>query len=289
MSLPNTLWSIVLNLPVPGFNPTPYRHHGQTWAIYRKKQGSYAQQLTEQLTDTIGPEYPISAHLDDCRIVPSTHPALMTAAIYNQPTRQTLTFLHIDADHARLLTPAHPLRLDNGPASTRTRPQKNWQPFLTDDRRLTIVYDAQPFTIATPTDQPNTWHIAHRMPWTLPPWAAQTERTPRMSTAPLYLPDGRLLWLWHIKDKQSGYWTGANLSDPEFPYTPTHTTAQPLLRPEDAADVSPHWPPNRCIFPMTALLQPPNIIELWAGDSDRSAIVLYAPLPKILERMENLT
>jgi hypothetical protein len=288
MSLPNTLWRDVQHLPINGFNPTPYRRHQHVWVIYRKKTGLYAQQLAPTITTPIGQPFPITPHLEDARCVPHTAPALITAACYNHPFRQILTFVHIDRDHARLLTNAHALHLDNAPATTRARPEKNWQPFIDRDRRLVIAYDAHPFTIATATPDPSTWHIAARTPWTLPAWAANFQRAPRMSTAPIALPDGRLIWCWHIKDRSGGYWTGANLSDPDYPYPPTHTTRQPLFTPDDADGESPHWPPNRCIFPMTAELDQSGRFSLWAGNSDRTAIVTHTNIADIIARMETL-
>lgn len=272
MSLPNALIHRVTHLPVPGFNPSPVRTETGLTILYRRKQGTYAQRVSNDATTAIGTPTTLHPHLEDCRVLQHTSPVYISGALYNHPTRQAQLTAVFTPDGPQLLTNPQQLTLSNGPAPTRPRPQKNWQPFLLPDGSMYVAYDAWPFTIMSPSHIPNTWSITARNPWTLPPWAAKLQHRPRMSTAPVPAPNSQLLWLWHIKDKNAGYWTGATLSDDKHPFIVRATANAPIFTPADAQGLSPHWPPNRCIFPMTLTIPHAHQLDIWAGDSDRTSI-----------------
>lgn len=281
MTIPNDIWPRVQHIPVDGFNPSPYQTDHRCWVTYRRQTGTYARGLSLDLETAETIELVLHQHLDDCRIVPGTRPALAIASFWNSPPRQTLAVIDFRPDQVSLLTPTLPLRLANGGKHADRRAEKNWQPFLDPDGNLFAFYNAHPLTIMAPTQTPQTWHIHDRQAWKLPDWAAKLERPARLSTSPLPFGYGLLIWFWHIKDSHAGYWTGATLSKTRYPFQPVRTFRRPLLTPADASDVSPHWAPNTCVYPMSADKPDSDHIRIWAGDSDRTSIALTTAVHKL--------
>ncbi len=274
MTIPNTTWPRVQHIPVNGFNPSPFQTDRGCWITYRRQKGTYARGLSLDLETAETVELVLHQHLDDCRIVPGTRPALAIASFWNAPPRQTIAVIDFRPDQVSLLTPTMPLRLANGGKHADRRAEKNWQPFIDHDGNMFALYDAHPMVLMSPTQEPQTWKITERIPWKLPDWAAKLEKHARLSTAPIHFTLQTLLWFWHIKDAKAGYWTGATISNSRFPFKPMATTARPLLTPADASDVSPHWAPNTCVYPMSADRPDAGHVRIWAGDSDRTSIAL---------------
>jgi hypothetical protein len=286
MSLPNALWQHVHHLDLIGFNPSPIALAGRIWASSRLKNGSHITELHPETLEPISKSRPLHPCVEDLRAVPDTDPPLLHGCIYGPPTVQVLLTLDPTAPVPRPWTSPQVLRIQGARTPERPKPQKNWLIFRPWQGQPQLWYHAQPVVIAENVGYPNPWTVARRHPWPAPRWAAALNAEIRLSTAPLQIPGRQTLWLWHLKDQASGYWSGANLSELDPPFRPTHTTAAPLFTPDDADGYSPHWPPNRCIFPMQCQLLADSTLRVWAGDSDRHSLAIETPLQKILDLME---
>jgi hypothetical protein len=288
MSLPNALWQHVRHLPLNGFNPAPIASAGRIWASSRLKNGS---NLTELHPETLQPlDNPrlIHPNVEDIRWLPGSWPPIGHGCVYGPPPVQVLIIIDPTAPQPRPLAQATVLRIQHARNPERPKAEKNWLLTLPPAQQPQLWYHAQPCTIANNLGHPHAWTVAQRHPWPSPQWAANIGGEIRLSTAPIEIATRQLFWMWHLKDSAGGYWSGANLSEANPPWRPTHTTAEPLFTPFDASDVSPYWPPNRCIFPMQTNLLPDSTLRVWAGDADRHSLAIEAPLASILARMKPL-
>ena len=286
MLKPAPTWTDKQTLDLRGFNPVPVRTWGGLHVLYRRHHGTYATRYAEDYSRPIGPEYLIHPALEDCRPTPGTHPPLLTGAIYSRTTRQAALWLvrrgdllqPINRPVSYFLATRKPRRLE--------KPEKNWLLWLHGPDQLRGFYNACPHVLIEPGHDSATWLVTHKHNWNPPAWTRPLSRVLRGSTAPVALPSGRLLALWHLKDQSGGYWTGATLHAPDWPHNPEAATARPLFTPADASKVSPLWPPNTCVFPMFLELATSGLATLWAGDSDESCCVYRAPVDNLLRTME---
>ncbi len=285
MHAPPRLWLDKITYDANGFNPTVITTTHGRHLVYRRTHGTFARKLGPNETTLHGKEYAINPQLEDCRTIPGAPFPMLSGTLYAGLPRMILLLL---ADHDETITPLfHPQPIALAPTrrKPKPRPEKNWLIWTPNPRTLRAIYQAAPFTLAEPANAPHTWTTTHTQNWQTPPWTRDKATQLRGSAGPLTLPDGNLLIFWHLKDASAGYWTGASLHTADWPHWPFAATDRPLLTPDDATAISPHWPPNRCIFPMSAELTINDTVKLWAGDSDRTCICLFTTLTNILNLM----
>ena len=286
MNRPDSPWEQRIDLAVHGFNPVPWRSHNGLTILCRRHHGTHATPYATDLTHATGPEYTLHPACEDLRPVGGTNPRLMIGALYSQTTKQAALWTQETNGRITCLHRPQTIFLQTHRPRISGRPEKNWLLWSHTSGQIRGIYNVCPFALVQPAADPNTWSITHKHNWTAPAWTRPLTKALRGSTPPVTLPTGRLLVLWHLRDAEGGYWTGASIHGPDWPHNPEAATARPLLTPDDATCVSPLWPPNTCIFPMWAELHTSGRFDLWAGDSDKTSIILSAPIEAILRTME---
>ncbi len=289
MTATTTQWADIIDLAVNGFNPIPYRTASGLTVIFRRKHGSFATPYAQDLHGPTGNTYELFPTIEDLRPAAGTNPPLLTGTMYNRTAVTAALWTVQTQDGIRPLHRPQILSIAHPGTQRRTRPEKNWCLWHRNPGQLRAFYNACPFQLAEPGPTPNTWHVTHTHRWNPPAWTRPLATVLRCSTAPITLPNGHLLSLWHLKAADSGYWTGASLHLPDWPHNPYASTEAPIFTPEDAGPPSPYWPPNRCIFPMFAEINTADTVTVWAGDSDRQSRIYRAPLRTLLASMEQHT